>query len=148
MAKPKDRSAKLAKFVEVYLTTQNATQAAIAAGYSKNGAAVTGSRLLRTANVKQIISEHASKAIEKIDISAERVLSEIFEVGMTKTKITGASKVAALGKLMEHFGLIKPQNDKAESQFNLVINLGGSAPAGEGCAINVNTQQKLPEVNL
>jgi phage terminase small subunit len=61
-------------FVREYLKDANASRAAIAAGYSKVGASVQGSRMLRNPNVASALAHKHTKRCEKIDFSAEKVL--------------------------------------------------------------------------
>ena len=70
-------SAKQTRFVEEYLKDLNASQAAIRAGYSKNGATVQGTRLLANASIRAFLSQKMDKRSEKTDITAERVLVEL-----------------------------------------------------------------------
>lgn len=74
-------SAKRRRFVEEYLVDLNGTQAAIRAGYSAIAAKVTASRLLTDANVTDAISKLRAKLSEKLEITAERVLSELARIG-------------------------------------------------------------------
>jgi phage terminase small subunit len=67
-------------FVKEYLVDSNATRAAIAAGYSKAAASAIGSRLLRTAKLRQEIEEQTSKRCEKLDITTDFVLEGIRDV--------------------------------------------------------------------
>ncbi len=67
-------SPKQQRFVAEYLLDLNATRATIAAGYSENGAAVQGSRLLMNANISAEIARRQAKLAQKYEITAERVL--------------------------------------------------------------------------
>lgn len=64
-------------FVAEYLIDLNATRAAKQAGYSPQGAEVTGSKLLRNPKVSAVIAEKHGKRLEKLEISADRVLQEL-----------------------------------------------------------------------
>jgi phage terminase small subunit len=64
-------------FVAEYLTDFNGTRSAIAAGYSEKGAEVTASQLLRNPKVKEQIERKSQKRLDKLDITAEKVLQEI-----------------------------------------------------------------------
>ena len=64
-------------FIREYCRDLNATRAAIAAGYSENGAAVQGNRLLRNAKISSEIAELTAKTCTKLEISAEKVLQEL-----------------------------------------------------------------------
>ena len=65
------------RFVAEYLTDLNATRAAISAGYSKKGAEQTGSVLLRNPKVAEEIAKKHGKRLGKLEITADRVLTEI-----------------------------------------------------------------------
>jgi phage terminase small subunit len=65
------------RFIKEYLIDQNATRAAIAAGYSEKGARVKGSRLLTDANIRSQIEEANAKLNNKLELTAERVKLEI-----------------------------------------------------------------------
>lgn len=84
---PAPRSAPLPKltarqqaFVDNYLISRNATQAAIKAGYSKKGANVTGSQLLANPNIAAVLGAKAQRVAEKLEISLERTLQEVAKV--------------------------------------------------------------------
>ena len=64
-------------FIREYCRDLNATRAAIAAGYSKNGARVQAHRLLANANISAEIATLTQKTCTKLEISAEKVLQEL-----------------------------------------------------------------------
>lgn len=64
-------------FVAEYLIDLNATKAAERAGYAKGSAHVTGCELLKNTKVQEQISAKRSKILDKLDVSAERILREI-----------------------------------------------------------------------
>jgi phage terminase small subunit len=64
-------------FVAEYLKDLNATQAAIRAGYSPKTAEQQGHQLLKKPSVSQAVGAKAEKRLEKLDISAERILEEL-----------------------------------------------------------------------
>ena len=57
---------KQARFAQEYLIDLNATQAAIRAGYSKNGAGQTAHNLLKNTEIAAAIQERRKKLIEKV----------------------------------------------------------------------------------
>jgi phage terminase small subunit len=63
------------RFVAEYLNGQNATKAAIAAGYAPRSAAVTGSRLLRKAHIRQAVQTSRKHLEEATLFKAEQVLA-------------------------------------------------------------------------
>lgn len=70
-------SAKQEAFVDAYVLTKNATEAAKQAGYSEKTAYSQGARLLKHAEVKKEVAVRLSQSAKKYEISAERVLQEI-----------------------------------------------------------------------
>lgn len=64
-------------FIGEYLKDFNATRAAIAAGYAKSSADVTGSRLLANAKVAAEIDKQKLGRLKRLEISADRVLQEL-----------------------------------------------------------------------
>lgn len=71
---------KQRRFCAEYLIDLNATQAAIRAGYSKHTAKSQGQRLLTYVDIKAEVGTKTKKQVEKVDISAEYVLSSLKEV--------------------------------------------------------------------
>jgi phage terminase small subunit len=92
-------------FAQEYCKDFNATRAAIAAGYSKNGAQVKGSNLLSNVIVKQRIKDITSKRTSKLEITGERILAELakiafindsYDPGMGTMEFRAGDKVKAL----------------------------------------------------
>jgi phage terminase small subunit len=65
------------RFIKEFILDQNATRAAIAAGYSPKTAHIQGARMLRNAYVKNSINAQNGKINEKLDITVERVRTEL-----------------------------------------------------------------------
>lgn len=72
-------NAKQQRFVEEYLIDLNATQAAIRAGYSENGATVAGTRLLANASVAKAIAAGQAKRAGRVEVNQDYVLSSIVD---------------------------------------------------------------------
>lgn len=72
-----DLTPKQERFVREYLIDLNATQAAIRAGYSANGADTAGPRLLERPGVKAVIDCGKLQRSERTEITSDRVLEEI-----------------------------------------------------------------------
>lgn len=68
---------KQAIFIAEYLVDGNATRAAIAAGFSARSADVTGAKLLKNAKVAKALSLRHARRVDKLEITAERVLGEL-----------------------------------------------------------------------
>lgn len=64
-------------FAYEYIIDNNATQAAIRAGYSQKTAYSQGQRLLKDVEVKKIIDSLTKKHLDKLEITAEKTLNEI-----------------------------------------------------------------------
>ncbi|WP_422462582.1 MULTISPECIES: terminase small subunit [unclassified Endozoicomonas] len=62
---------KQRRFVDEYLIDQNATRAAIAAGYSPQTARVQGSRLLTNADISTEIRARQNKLSRELNITAQ-----------------------------------------------------------------------------
>jgi len=62
-------TARQARFVAEYSVEQNATRAAIKAGYAESSAAVTGSQLLRNPKVAVELANIQTKAVQRAQVS-------------------------------------------------------------------------------
>lgn len=67
-------------FCMEYIVDLNATQAAIRSGYSEKTARAQGSRLLTNADIRARIEELQGERAEKLNITAEWVLTKLTEV--------------------------------------------------------------------
>lgn len=67
-------------FADEYIKCQNATRAAIRAGYSGHSAGAQGYRLLKNAEIKLYIDKKTRKKAAKAEIAADRALPPIDEV--------------------------------------------------------------------
>ncbi len=71
------------RFCREYIKDLNGTRAAIAAGYAKKSAHVTASQLLSNPKVKELLAELTKKHADKLDLSTEKVLSELSSMGFS-----------------------------------------------------------------
>ena len=69
-------SHKQAAFVREFTKDRNGKQAAIRAGYSRNGAEVTGHRLLTNPNVRRKIDAFEAELSDRARVSVDRVVEE------------------------------------------------------------------------
>ena len=67
-------------FVDNYVISKNGSDAARKAGFSENGAHVTGIRLLRIPTIKAEIDRRLAADAEKLEITRERVLREMARI--------------------------------------------------------------------
>ena len=70
-------------FAREYVKDLNGTRAAIAAGYGEKGAHVRASQLLRNRKVQGLLAKLTKKHADKLDLSAEKVLSELSRMGFS-----------------------------------------------------------------
>ena len=112
------------RFVKEYLVDLNATQAAIRAGYSEKTAQTQSSRLLSNVMVAEAVEAGAATQHAQLDLTAEKVLTELLGVGYAEvdtTDIRVSDKLRALELLAKHLGLCTDQVDhKHSGRFELV----------------------------
>lgn len=122
---------KQALFVRRYLVHLNATKAAIEAGYSAKTADVQGPRLLGNVRVAAAIKAGTDKLAKKLDLTAEKVLTEIGTIAFdpldskpvdfdedglkTRPEIRASDKLKALELLGKHLKLF---TDKVEHKHS------------------------------
>ena len=70
-------------FAREYVKDLNGARAAIAAGYARKTAKSAASRLLTNVNVQAILTKLTKKQADKLDLSAEKVLSELSRMGFS-----------------------------------------------------------------
>ena len=106
---------KQAAFAREYLVDRNATQAAIRAGYSRNGAEVTGSKLLRNTKVAAKLAKGEKKLAHKADVSVEEVLRMLRrEATAGDTDQPHQARIRAQELIGKHIGMFK---DRMEFSF-------------------------------
>lgn len=71
---------KQARFIKEYMIDLNGAQAAIRAGYSKNGARVTASKLLSKANIARALEAEFAEVKKRIDVDVDYVLHGLIEL--------------------------------------------------------------------
>lgn len=91
----KGLTAKQARFVAEYLKDQNATQAAIRAGYSKATANQQGSRLLANVGVAAALRAKQTRVARKAEITVESLAREFEQARQVALKERQASAMVA-----------------------------------------------------
>ena len=81
---PKLKSEKQKLFVKYYCQLQNATRAAMRAGYEPSNARHYGSELKRDPNISQHIKYFFQEKHRKLDIEAEEILSELKSIALSR----------------------------------------------------------------
>lgn len=122
-------SLKHQAFVDEYLKDRNATQAVIRAGYSPNGARVTGTRLLTHPNIQEAIRARTEKASELADVTVVGVLrktEEIYKAAMAANQFGAAAKAAQMqGEYLAMFTQVhRVTLEPAEREARLKAILG------------------------
>lgn len=107
MTKP--LSDKRQRFVEEYLANPNATQAAIAAGYSAKTAGAQGHELLKIPEIQTAIEAGRAKTAEKLDITAERIVAEMAKLAFSDPR-----------DLMDDYGNLLPPDQWPENAAGAV----------------------------
>lgn len=74
------------RFIVEYRKDLNATKAAIRAGYSRKTAHSQGPRLLENVEIRAALSGAQAKALERAELSAERVLEELRRLGFSNVQ--------------------------------------------------------------
>ncbi len=108
MSKPLNEKQK--RFAREYLVDLNATQAAVRAGYAPRTAKVQGSRLLTHAAVRRLIDMRKEQRAQKIEVTADLVLTELLKVA-TQEDVAQGTKVRACELLGKHIGMFADRLD-------------------------------------
>lgn len=125
-------SRKRKVFIEEYLQCWNATQAAIKAGYSKKGAAVTGHRLLINANISAIIKER----VNEIVMSADEALSLLSD--QARASLDDCMDIEEGGKVKLNF-----LKAKEKGKLSLIKSI---TPTASGLKVELYSSQRALEL--
>lgn len=115
---------KQKRFCEEYLIDLNATQAAIRAGYSKKTADRIANQNLKKLDVQLCLKELMEQRSSRTQITADTVLSELYEIASADVEITEKSKIKALELLGKHLGLFSAGADNSDTLAKLDEVLG------------------------
>lgn len=83
---PKKGAVRWKIFACEYVIDLNGTRAAIAAGYSENGAHAAASRLLRNVKVRSLVEELTAERAKRLDITADKVLQELARIAFSNMR--------------------------------------------------------------
>jgi phage terminase small subunit len=97
-------------FVEAYLASPNATQAAITAGYSKKTAYSIGQRLLKNVEISKALEERIETAI----ITTDEILTDVKSIAKSSDK--DSDRLKAYELLGKHLAM---WIDKSESNVTV-----------------------------
>lgn len=73
-------------FAREYVVDLNGTRAAIAAGYSENGASSKASQLLATVKVKKLVDALNTKRSSKLEITAQKIDEELARLAFSNMR--------------------------------------------------------------
>lgn len=102
---------KQKRFADEYLIDLNATQAAIRAGYSKKTAGQIGEQNLKKLQIQGYIQSGREKLQNKLEITQEKVLSELAKIGFAS--ITDYLEYKTDIRVIDHKADGKPIHDWA-----------------------------------
>ena len=123
-------------FVEQFVIDNNATQAVIRAGYSENGASVTGTRLLANPKIQAVLQERRGEVSERAAITAADVLKMLQrEATAGDVDQPNSARIKAQELIGKHLGMF---TDKVQ-----VENVG---PAPELRVVFGKAKEKQTEV--
>jgi len=112
-------------FVKHFLHNGDASEAAILAGYSKNGAAQTGHKLLNKPKIKARIDEVREKAREETQMSHDKMLNNIIDFIERAKKDDRPSALSAEAKGYELIckmeGYFERDKLKAEQDYKIAV---------------------------
>lgn len=111
-------------FVAAYLHDPNGTKAAIKAGYAKSGASTQAVRLLANAKIKAAIDRGMKRRLDKLEISAERVLNEIAKLAFAN--MTDYMQVTADGQFFVDFSTLTHEQAAAIQEIVVDETAGGT----------------------
>lgn len=95
---PKQRA-----FVAEYLKDRNATQAAIRAGYSPDGAGQTAHNLLKKTEIAAAVEQREQAVAEKCGITAEFILNGLKQHALESEGLVSMKGYELLGKHLKLF---------------------------------------------
>jgi phage terminase small subunit len=119
-------------FVQAYLANgHNATQAAIAAGYSARTAYSQGQRLLKNVEVAGRLASLAEKTADAAELTTVDALKEAARIAYAPVPdepLTWAAKIKALEMLFKHLGLYEKSNHQKRENLNLRVTFVEAPP--------------------
>lgn len=120
VTKPKLNSRQVA-FINEYVKTLNATQSAISAGYSENGARVQGHRLLNTPHIRERIDEELKMRADECKVDTDLILTNLKDLALD-SKILPKDRLKALDLLGRYRGMWNGEGEKSTTT-NIKVSL-------------------------
>lgn len=108
-------------FINEYVKTLNATQSAISAGYSENGARVQGHRLLQTPHIKERIDGELKMRADECKVDTDLILSNLKDLALSD-KILPKDRLKALDLLGRYRGMWNGEGERSTTT-NIKVSL-------------------------
>lgn len=131
-------------FVAEYCKDFNASRAARAAKYSENCAPVTGSRLLKRANVLRAISETQKAIVAAAGESPERNIRDLRQI-IDSPETDARDRVKAIELLGRFHGMWTGANEANQPKISINLNYGGSQSINLGVDPSADEVIDVPE---
>lgn len=106
-------NAKQRIFIREYLKDKNGSRAYRSAYGVKKGSEAAASRLLTNASVKESVEKGLARLEAKLDVDAERILTEISNLAFNTRKIAHSNKLKALELIGKHFKMFTDVHEHA-----------------------------------
>lgn len=119
---------KYERFCQEYVVDNNATQAAVRAGYSEKTAGSKGTQLLQIVSIQNRLTFLQLQLSQETGVTAKRVIQGFAKIAfgtVTKT-LTNKNKLRALENLAKHLGLYgKDNSQRADAMTRLLERIDG-----------------------
>lgn len=125
-------------FIDHYMVSKNATQAAKAAGYKPANAAQQGAKLLKNRIIKRIIGVREKKQVERLELTSDEVLLQLFYC-ITRT---ARDFVDDSGKIITNVNQLNDRACAAIDGIDQEVQYAYS-PEGEVVGERIKTKLKL-----
>lgn len=107
------------RFIEHYLETGNATQAAVSAGYSEKSASVTGCKLLQNKAVSGVINEIRRDIAQELKENAHKAYDVLQDI-MTNPECSFKVRATVASNLLDRAGYKATEKREVNSTVNSV----------------------------
>lgn len=135
---------RVRKFIDFFVESGNATQSAIKAGYSKNGANRAASRLLAKVDIQEEITKKNTVLAEQAGVTAQKVIDELAKIAFLRSsdvfKYDKQEVELANGvKVTRGVALLKPHNELSEAADCAIASI---KETNQGLEIKLYDKQK------
>jgi phage terminase small subunit len=100
---------KQQRFIEHYLITGNATQAALDSGYSKHTAAKIGSENLQKPQIKDEIQRRQAETAKELSVTKESLIQDLIEIKNNTKKTNPSTALKAIEIINRMLGFEAPK---------------------------------------